>query len=886
MTVRFRLLGEIRVLRDDQPVDIGHRRLRCLLAALLVDVGRVVPLDTLVDRMWREQAPGRPRDTLYTYMSRLRTVLAGIENVGLAQRSGGYVLTADADSVDLHRFRRLRAEATAAGDDATMADRLSRALAEWDGEPFAGTTSDWLDEQRTLLTTEHLAARLDFAEVRLRRGEHAGVLAALAALAAEHPLDERLSGLLMLALGRNGRQAEALREYDRIRRLLAEELGTDPGPALQQLHRQVLAGEIALPDQFPVPHQLPGVGRFVGRSALLAALDRPSTMVTVLHGPGGIGKTQLALEWAHRNAERHPDGQLFVDLRGFAAAGEPMAAQVAVRGFLDAFGVAPARIPVGFDAQVGLYRSLVAGRRLLIVLDNAVDTAQVAPLLPGTPTCTVLVTSRDRLPGLVTAHGARALAVDVLTAEESRELLTGRVGSAEPVAVQDLLSRCGGFPLALSIVAGRAEAQPDFPLAVLADELRESGLDALDDADPAASLPAVLARSYVALPPEQAKVFGLLGLAPGPDIGLAAAAALTGLPPARTRSVLRALQRVSLLHQDVPDRWRLHDLIALYAADQAGSDDVALRRLVDSCVRTACGGDHLLDPHRQPIEVEPLLLPDKDSALAWFTAEHACLLAALQLAVRRGWHLEVWRLAWALTTFHRRQGHLSVNLDCWLLALDAADQVGDPGLRQRTHRLLGRAFARVGSNARALFHLRQSLELAEDVPERAHSHIALARALARAGDDEQALSHATDALALYRELAAPAWEATALNEIGLISARVGKLDDARLACEAALLLHREQGNRDGEANTLDNLGRLGSDVAAVRHYEQALALYRELGNTHDEADTLDRLAERHLGLGDRARASARWREALALYQAQFRDADSDRVRRRLGSFGR
>ena len=230
-------------------------------------------------------------------------------------------------------------------------------------------------------------------------------------------------------------------------------------------------------------------------------------------------------------------------------------------------------------------------------------------------------------------------------------------------------------------------------------------------------------------------------------------------------------------------------------------------------------------------------------------------------------------------------GHQSANLDCGLLALDAARQVDDPALRQRTHRLLGRAFARVGQVTASLDHLQQSLDLAVDVPERAHSHIALARAMARAGDSPHALEHAAEALVLYRELDTPAWEATALNEIGVLSARVGQHDNARAACEAALLLHREQGNRDGEANTLDSLGRLSSDVEAVRHYEGALALYRELGNTHDEADTLDRLAERHLALGDRVRAEARWREALALYQAQFRDADGDRVRRRLGSFG-
>ncbi|MGH3623143.1 MAG: ATP-binding protein, partial [Sciscionella sp.] len=353
----------------------------------------------------------------------------------------------------------------------------------------------------------------------------------------------------------------------------------------------------------PVPRQLPAPPRwFTGRARELATLttaldemaeQNNTVVISALAGTGGIGKTWLALHWANQHLDRFPDGQLFVNLQGFAPSRTPMTPATAVRSFLDAFGVDPARIPVDLDAQVGLYRSLVAGRRMLIVLDNARDATQVTPLLPGSPTCTVLVTSRDRLQGLVTGHGARPLPVDVLSESEARELLAARLGAqrvaAEPEAVAELLACCGGFPLALSIVAGRAQAHSEFPLAVLAAELREAAtrLGALDEDDPAASLPAVLSWSYRALTSEHARVVGLLGIVPGPDIGLPAVASLTALPTSRVRAVLRVLERVSLLHQDTPGRYRMHDLVRLYVAEHAGRDqpedvqEAALRQLAD-----------------------------------------------------------------------------------------------------------------------------------------------------------------------------------------------------------------------------------------------------------------------------------------------------------------
>jgi tetratricopeptide (TPR) repeat protein len=674
-----------------------------------------------------------------------------------------------------------------------------------------------------------------------------------------------------------------------------------------------------LPQPGVVPRQLPPAPRwFTDRvdkvAALTAALDDAAeqarlVVISAIGGAGGIGKTWLALHWAHQHVDRFPDGQLFVDLRGFAPTGVPMAQGEAVRGFLDALGVDPQSIPVSLDAQVGRYRSLVAGKRMLIVLDNARDAAQVVPLLPGSPACTVLITSRDRMDGLAVTHGLRPLAVDVLDEPDARALLADRLGQsrvdAEPEATAELVACCAGLPLALSIVAGRAATQPDLPLAVLAAELRDvaTRLGVLDDGDPRAAVDAVLSWSYAALTDQQARVFGLLGIAPGPDISLLAAASLTNLPTQQAKAILRALARVSLVVEHTPGRYRMHDLIRLSATQQAQRNqpprqrDAALQRLVDFYLHTAYNAEPLLDPYRLQIEIgspvpgcQPHLVPDQAAAWAWFDTEHPCLLACQRQSADQEWHTKVWQLAWALNTFHYRRGHPHEQLAAWEVGLVAAQHEGDPAALLRAHRLLGRAYARMERHAEALAHLGQSLVLSYKtggLSDQADAHRALAVAWELQGDDQRALEHATSALRLFETLDQPAWEAVMLSVVGWYSARLSYYQQARTHCETALALCRRHHSSWGEAKALDGLGYVahhtGRHDQALDYYQQARALYRDLGDTFDEADAADRLGLTQAALGHHDQARHIWHQALKLYQAQDRTTDADRVQQQLAA---
>ncbi|MEV8442672.1 tetratricopeptide repeat protein [Actinosynnema sp. NPDC051121] len=658
----------------------------------------------------------------------------------------------------------------------------------------------------------------------------------------------------------------------------------------------------AAPPAPPVPQQLPAAPQpFAGRTAELARLDRalasptpavqepvsddPSTasttvMVSAIGGAGGIGKTWLALAWAHRQLDRFPDGQLFVNLHGFSPAGEPMEPAVAVRGFLDALGVDPGRIPTDLDAQAALYRSLVAGRRLLIVLDNAATSDQVVHLLPGSPTCTVLITGRHRLASLIDRHGARHVTLGVLSGAEARALLAARLDTdrvtAEPDAVDELIDLCGGYPLALAITARQAATRPDLPLAEVAAELRELGLEMLDhDTDPAASLPAVLSWSLRQLTDEQRTVFALLGITPGPDTTLPAVVSLTALPQARARKALLALEEASLIERRPHGRYAMHDLVRDYAATTThdlsdGVREAAMVRVMDFHMHTAHTADHLLSPHRVRLQpdppapgVHPLPLPDTAAAMAWLEAEHATLLATQRAAAALGRHHTVWHLAWALDTFHLLRGHLRDALASWRTALDAATHLPDPATLSRTHRFLGRACYRLGLHEEATDHLDRALDLAvrhRDAVEQALTHRALAIARERQGNDRRALDHARHALDLYRTLLdEPVQEAEALNQVGWHAARLGDFDTARDHCRAALALHRHHHNPTGEADTLDSLGfiahRSGDHRQAVDHYHQALALRRTLNNTYEVAETLDNVGHPHAALGQHERAA-------------------------------
>ncbi|MCS7478701.1 BTAD domain-containing putative transcriptional regulator [Umezawaea endophytica] len=935
MASELRVLGPVELQVDGRLVEVGHARQRCVLAVLLVEANRVVTMEQLLDRVWADRLPHKARPVASNYVSRLRRVLTPADDVAVVRRGGGYVLEVDPEAVDLHRFRRLVEQARGSEDPQALA-LLEEAVGLWRGEPFAGLETPWLAAVRTNLERERVAARLDRVDVALRCGRHTEVLPELFALADQDDLDERVAAQFMLALHNAGRTADALVHYRRLRARLIEQLGTEPGTALQDLHQRILdtdpaltpptSGTAAKP-QDPVPQQLPAPPRwFTGRGTELARLDQalatqpgqdpPSSdtgseaqaaatvVISAIGGAGGIGKTWLALTWSHRHLDRFPDGQLFVDLRGFSPDSEPMPPTTAVRGFLHALGADPGRIPVDPQAQAALYRSLVTHKRMLIVLDNAADAAQAAPLLPGGDSCTVLVTSRKTLTGLITRHGAHHLTLDTLGDDAARALLTRRLGAArvaaEPDAVAELVGLCGGFPLALGIIAGRAYAHPDVPLAEFAADLRGLGVDALEDDDPATSLPTVLSWSFRALTTQQQIAFGLLGMVPGPDVSLPAAASLTGLSLPRTTRVLRDLQEASLLNRDTHGRYSMHDLIRHYATDTAHRlpQDVresALRRAVDFYLHTAHTGDHLLDPRRHPLSLDspalgshPRPLPDPSAALAWFDTEHPCLLAAQHTATTHRWHQAVWQLAWTLNTFHTRQGHCHDHLTVWKAAQAAADHLPDPAARAMAHRLLGDAYAFLGQHDEAIEHLHQSLALAEqhhDHTNQALAHRTLARAWERQGDDRRALEHATHALDISRTLDDPVSEARMLNNVGWFTARLGDSDQARDHCRAALALFHRHDDPIGEAAAYDSLGYIehhaGHHEQAIPHYQHALTLYRDHNDTFEVANSLDGLGHPHAALGQHDQARAMWREALELYRDQGRTDDAARIQRQL-----
>ncbi|MGW2514289.1 BTAD domain-containing putative transcriptional regulator [Streptomyces scopuliridis] len=894
-----------------------------------MDANRVISVDELIDRVWAGRAPQRVRGTLHGYLSRLRQTLQGTaEDVRIVRQPGGYVLEVDAAAVDLHRFRDLVGQARTA-DDERAATLMGRALELWRGEPFATVDTPWFCDLRQALERERLSAELDDTDIRLRSGLHGELLPELTARAGQHPLDERLTGQFMLALYRSGRASDALTCYQGLRRRLAEELGTDPGQQLQQLHQQILTADIALtvpkPEpaphtaaRAPIPRQLPSRPRsFTGREHQLAALTKAldsanepggTVVISAIGGSGGIGKTWLALHWAHDNIDRFPDGQLYVDLRGFDPSGEPVTPAAAVRGFLDALGVDSGAVPVDVQAQIGLYRSLVQGKRMLVMLDNAADAEQAAALLPGSTTCTVLVTSRRRLAGLTSAHGARMLTLDVLTDSEARELIRRHLGegraAAEPEAVAALLKHCAGLPLAISVVAARAAAHPDFPLAVLAEDLQDESarLDALDAGDLTSSVRAAFTVSYRALTVGAAEVFRLVGLAPGPEIGLAAVGSLVARPATAVRVTLRELENAHLVRQFVPGRYRMHDLVRLYAAERAGHDQSeesrqqAMRRLTDFYLHTTYAGDRILSPmHHQSLElglpsdgstVESL--SGQEGVLTWFRTEHACLLAAQRLAAEQGWDVLVWQLAWVLDGFLWRQGRLHDHVTLWRTGLAAAERLGVANMRARAHRRLGHVCARAGNHDDALEHTHLALASAEeagDIAEQARVHDVIAWVWAKQGDDRQALTHVRHTLRLQRMAEDPLAEANALNAVGWYEARIDNYEQALAHCEQALALHRRHAFPDGEACTLDSLGYIAHSsrrhAQALAYYRQAHTLFQKLGNNYEEANTLAHIGDVHHALGQHDQARQNWQEAADLYQTQHREDDAKQLRDRL-----
>jgi tetratricopeptide (TPR) repeat protein/transcriptional regulator with XRE-family HTH domain len=674
------------------------------------------------------------------------------------------------------------------------------------------------------------------------------------------------------------------------------------------------AGE-ASNGQEAVPRQLiSDVYGFTGRLTQLEELDallrnsrgHPSAVViTAIGGTAGIGKTALAVHWAHRVADRFPDGQLYVNLRGFDPTDSPVEPAAAVRGLLDALGVRPERVPAGTEAQYALYRSMLAGRRMLILLDNARDAEQVRPLLPGTAGTLALITSRDRLTPLVATEGARPFDLDTLSTVEARELLAGRLGAArvaaEPEAVDAIIEGCARLPLALAIAAARA-VQSRLPLAALAADLHDTRrrLDTLDGGDPGSRVRAVLSWSYTTLSPPAARLFRLLGMHLGPDISAAAAASLAGSPPAEVRPLLAELTRASLISEPTPGRYTWHDLLRAYASELAGADPeperrAAQTRLLDHYTHTAHAADKHLDPARDPLPLAPAqpgATPeepaDQKQALAWFSAEHAALLAAVELAATAGFDTHTWQLAWSLASFFTRRGHWHDLIATQHAAVDAA-RSADPITQARTHRHLAFAYSRLRRFEDAQTQLRHALDLstqAGDLVGSATAHRHLTVIYERQARHSEALDHARQALDLSRAAGHRHGQAHGLNSVGYNYARLGDYRQALTHCQQALTLFQELDNRVGQAATWDSLGYvhrgLGHHALSIVCHQHALDLYRDLGDRYYEAATLTRLGDTHHAAGDPGSAETAWKQALAILD-ELDHPDADQLRTQLAT---
>src|SRR5271166_1939149 len=884
---------------------VAQPRLRVLLGLLGVAGGRVVTAEALVDGLGGEWSPGRERN-LHSLVYQLRRRLAALEppkgGARLARAGAGYRLALGPGELDVAVFgdlaRRGR-EAARAGDKAAARELFGQALGVWRGAALADAAplcprlageAARLEETRLAVTEERIGCDLAL-------GRHSEVAGELAGLVEEFPLRERLAALLMTALYRCGRRGEALAVFEAARRVLAEELGLDPGPELARLQAQVLADDPDLAAPAPalpggaaapqaagagapgvVPRQLPaGAGFFAGREAELKELDAlldqagsedgpdepgGAVVISAVAGMAGVGRTALAVHWARKVAGRFPDGQLYVNLRGYDAEGAAVTPEEVTGWFLLALGVPAGQIPADAQARSGLYRSVLAGRRVLIVLDNARDAAQVRPLLPGSPGCLVVATSRSALAGLAAAEGAHPLRLGPLGAEQGVRLLAARLGpervAAEPEAVTELVARCGHLPLALAVMAARAAADPGLPLGVLAGQLAAGAeaeaaggaagpgpgrLEVLETGDPATSLRQLLAWSYGQLSPAAAGMFALLGVHCGPDITVPAAASLAAVSRAEAGRALAELADASLAAEHRPGRYVLHDLVRGYAAGQAGQAlsqagiRAAIERSLDHYLHTGVISSNI--PTRSFTIAPPApgvlseQLADEAGLQDWARAEHQVVLQAIAQAAAAGFITRAWQLFHDQAWWVGGEGYWADIQATAQAVLAAAEAAGDQVALGWTHAIIGRSGMFTGAHdedrahlARALDHFRR----AGDLSGQAWAHLFACFAYNMKRDRAEAVTHGGQALALFRQTGDQPGQGWALAELGECHARLENYELARGYARQALEVTPETGDPTTFAIAWDTLGfvhsRLGEPRQAITCYRQALAFVR------------------------------------------------------------
>ena len=956
--MRFRLLGPVEVRAGEDWLGIGAPKWRSVLAALLIHPGQIVSADTLISELWRDDPPARAANLVSIYVLRLRRLMDDPDGHLLVTRAPGYQLRVSGDDTDALLFEvmvRDGRRAFAAGDPEGAASRLTEALALWYGRPLADVPPTPLVEAEA----ERLAElRLGAVELRitaeLTLGGHDQAVAELRRLLADHPLREGLWLLLMRALDGAGRHAEALEVYGQARDAISEQLGVDPGAELRQLHAQLLAKDTAAPAGVisagivpagtgtarpvkpgagsdepaeprpargarragPSPAQLPAdVADFTGRDEQVKRLsdllsgtgasgDPGAVRIAVVAGAGGLGKTSLAVHAAHRVRRRFPDGQLYVDLLGATAA--PLLPADVLARFLRDLGVDGRDIPVDEDERAARYRTTLARRRMLVVLDNARDAAQVRPLLPGSASSAVLVTTRSRMPDLAST---KLVDLHVLDDDEALQLFVKVVGeeraAAEPEATAELLDACAGLPLAIRICAARLVTRSGWTVRALAGRLHDEHrrLDEMRAGDLAVR--ASFQVSFASLPPstdkqgiDPARAFCLLGLWQGPSISSAAAAALFGVPEYSAEDALEVLVDTHLLESVAQDRYRFHDLLRVYAAERAADDllaaerDAAVTRLLTWYMRTADAGATAVAPQRYNVpldaaaddDVLPLSFATSEEALAWYDDERANLVAATRQAAGSGLHEIAWRLPAPLFQMFSSRGNWADCIATSRIALESARQAGN---RQGEAWILNNLGDALGftRHSEGIDYLERSLAIRREVGDRmgeAQSANNLADAYHWLGRTDEALELYRRALELNRAVGYRLGEGIALVNLGWMLVDLGRAGEAVDYLRQAQEAFAEIDYVDGVGYALHILGRchlsLGRDAEALSCLHEALASHRASGNRGRQAATLTTLgtAQNRVGLAAEARES--WTQATAIFTELGDLAEAEKVR--------